>query len=187
MVLKVAETDNRRWAARAHKPELRVGVHESPWGRVLVGLVGPDLATLHFVGRGRAVGVAVDEFVAAWPGANARCDNPGTAAALKRAVAAWGGNKAARLRLLLKGTDFQRQVWRALLEIPRGETTTYGAIARQVKKPGASRAVGAAVGANPVGVLVPCHRVLAGGGKLGGYAWGVDKKKALLQSESAQD
>jgi O-6-methylguanine DNA methyltransferase len=84
---------------------------------------------------------------------------------------------------LLKGTPFQRRVWRARLEIPRGTTVTYGELARRLKNPRASRAVGQAVGANPLAVLVPCHRVLAANGALGGFAWGPEMKRALLAGE----
>jgi len=86
--------------------------------------------------------------------------------------------------LALYGTPWQRQVWRALLTIPPGETTTYKAIAGQVCTPKASRAVGAAVGANPVSWLIPCHRVLAGDGRLTGYHWGVERKRAMLVYEA---
>jgi AraC family transcriptional regulator of adaptative response/methylated-DNA-[protein]-cysteine methyltransferase len=148
----------------------------------MVGLVGQDLAALSLVDRGKQVAEVMDQFVAAWPGAVVRCDKKGTAAALKQAVAAWQG-RGRKLKLLLKGTTFQRKVWRELLKIPSGATTTYGDVARRLKNSGAMRAVGQAVGANPVAVLVPCHRVLAQGGKLGGYAWGTEKKRALLQAE----
>jgi AraC family transcriptional regulator, regulatory protein of adaptative response / methylated-DNA-[protein]-cysteine methyltransferase len=182
MALRVTEIDAQAWAKQARKPGLAVGVHESPWGWVMVGFVGRDLAALNLVERGKSVAMAMDQFVAAWPGAPVRCDKKVTAAALKQAVAAWHG-RGKKLRLLLKGTKFQRQVWRELLKIPSGATTTYGDIARRIKNTGAVRAVGQAVGANPVGVLVPCHRVLAHGGKLGGYAWGPEKKRALLKAE----
>ncbi len=182
MTLGISEIDAKTWAKQARKPELAVGVHESPWGWVMVGFVGQELAALNLVERGKSVAVAMNQFVAAWPGAPVRCDKKGTAAALKQAVAAWHG-RGKKLQLLLKGTKFQRQVWRELLKIPSGATTTYGDIARKMKNSGAVRAVGQAVGANPVGVLVPCHRVLAHGGKLGGYAWGPAKKRALLKAE----
>ena len=83
----------------------------------------------------------------------------------------------------LGGSDFQRSVWRALLEIPHGGTTTYGAIAEDLGRPRASRAVGSAVGANPVAILVPCHRVLPRTGKPGKYRWGANRKRALLDAE----
>lgn len=83
------------------------------------------------------------------------------------------------------GTPFQQAVWRALLAIPRGSTISYGALARQVGNPAAVRAVAAAVGRNPVCVVVPCHRVLGSGGALTGYAGGLPRKAALLRLEAA--
>jgi len=87
--------------------------------------------------------------------------------------------------LALYGTPWQRQVWRALLAIPPGETSTYKTVAEQVCTPKASRAVGAAVGANPISWLIPCHRVLASDGRLTGYHWGVERKRAMLMYEAA--
>jgi O-6-methylguanine DNA methyltransferase len=87
------------------------------------------------------------------------------------------------LVLDLRGTDFQRGVWAALLEIPYGETRSYQDIARKLGKPRAVRAVGAANGANPVAIVVPCHRVVQTGGKLGGYGGGLDLKARLLAME----
>lgn len=86
---------------------------------------------------------------------------------------------------LSKGTEFQQKVWRALLEIPAGETRSYGEIAAAVGAPGASRAVGAACGANPIPILVPCHRVLAAHKKLGGFSAGLKWKRLLLEKEAA--
>ena len=81
------------------------------------------------------------------------------------------------------GTPFQQSVWRALLDIPPGATTSYGALARRIGRASAVRAVGAAVGRNPLSVVVPCHRVLGGDGGLTGYAGGIERKKALLRLE----
>lgn len=91
--------------------------------------------------------------------------------------------KAPALPLDIRGTAFQQRVWAALQEIPAGETTTYAEIARRIGKPKAVRAVGAACGANPVAVAVPCHRVVGQDGKLTGYRWGVARKRALLERE----
>ena len=85
----------------------------------------------------------------------------------------------------LAGTDFQLRVWRRLLAIPFGAQTTYGALAADLGAPGDARAVGAAVAANPVAILVPCHRVVGAGGALRGYAWGLDLKRRLLTHETA--
>ena len=91
-----------------------------------------------------------------------------------------------RIELALYGTPWQRQVWRALLAIPEGALSSYRAIAEQVCTAKASRAVGAAVGRNPISWLIPCHRVLASDGRLTGYHWGVDRKRAMLAWEAAR-
>ncbi|HEY7917555.1 MAG TPA: methylated-DNA--[protein]-cysteine S-methyltransferase [Acidimicrobiales bacterium] len=85
--------------------------------------------------------------------------------------------------LSLEGTDFQRRVWEALLEIPYAETRSYGQLADRIGRPGAARALGSANGHNPIGIIVPCHRVIGAGGALVGYGGGLPRKKALLQLE----
>jgi methylated-DNA-[protein]-cysteine S-methyltransferase len=90
------------------------------------------------------------------------------------------------LALDLVGTAFQRRVWEALLTIPYGETRSYGEIARQIGSPGAFRAVGLANGHNPIGIIVPCHRVIGSNGSLTGYGGGLDRKRALLALEKSR-
>jgi len=90
------------------------------------------------------------------------------------------------LDLDLVGTVFQRRVWEALLSIPYGETRSYGEIARQIGSPGAFRAVGLANGHNPIGIIVPCHRVIGSSGQLTGYGGGLDRKRALLELEKSR-
>ena len=94
-----------------------------------------------------------------------------------------GESGLARVPLDIRGTVFQRKVWDALRRIPRGETRTYSEIAREIGAPQAVRAVGSACGANPVAVVVPCHRALRSDGGLGGYAWGLSRKSKLLELE----
>jgi len=89
-----------------------------------------------------------------------------------------------KLRLAMFGTPFEQRVWKALTAIPAGETTTYGAIARSLDAPGASRAVGLANGSNPIAIVVPCHRVIGSSGALTGYGGGLDKKRWLLEHEA---
>ncbi len=96
-----------------------------------------------------------------------------------------GERRDFQVPLDLRGTDFQLDVWRALCEVPFGETLSYGEIARSIKRPRAARPVGAASGANPLPIIVPCHRVIASGGKLGGYSGGLDSKRKLLALEKA--
>ncbi|OBI84509.1 methylated-DNA--[protein]-cysteine S-methyltransferase [Mycobacterium sp. E740] len=90
------------------------------------------------------------------------------------------------LELDLIGTEFQRRVWAALLTIPYGQTRSYGEIARQIAAPGAFRAVGLANGHNPIGIIVPCHRVIGANGSLTGYGGGLDRKKTLLEMEKSR-
>jgi AraC family transcriptional regulator of adaptative response/methylated-DNA-[protein]-cysteine methyltransferase len=95
-------------------------------------------------------------------------------------------SKLSEIKLHLKGTDFQLKVWEALLKIPMGKLSTYGSIAEKIKQPGASRAVGTAIGSNPVAFLIPCHRVIQSSGTIGGYMWGPTRKTAIIGWESAK-
>jgi AraC family transcriptional regulator, regulatory protein of adaptative response / methylated-DNA-[protein]-cysteine methyltransferase len=96
----------------------------------------------------------------------------------------WG--KLPEIKLHLKGTGFQLKVWEALLKIPMGKLCTYGTIAEKIGHANASRAVGTAIGSNPVTFLIPCHRVIQASGKLGGYMWGTTRKTAMIGWESAK-
>lgn len=96
-------------------------------------------------------------------------------------------NQLDQVKLHLKGTDFQLKVWECLLKIPMGKLTTYGHIAHHIKKPKASRAVGTAIGSNPVAFLIPCHRVIQSSGLIGGYMWGPTRKKAMIGWEAAYE
>ena len=95
-------------------------------------------------------------------------------------------SKLSEIKLHLKGTDFQLKVWETLLKIPMGQLATYGSIAHQIEKPNASRAVGTAIGSNPVAFLIPCHRVIQSTGTFGGYMWGNTRKTAIIGWEGAQ-
>lgn len=95
-------------------------------------------------------------------------------------------SKLSEIKLHLKGTDFQLKVWEALLKIPMGKLSTYGAIAKKIQQPNASRAVGTAIGSNPVAFLIPCHRVIQSTGTFGGYMWGPTRKAAIIGWEGAK-
>ena len=95
-------------------------------------------------------------------------------------------SKLNQIKLHLKGTDFQLKIWESLLKIPMGKLSTYGTIAEQIGSPNASRAVGTAIGSNPVAFLIPCHRVIQSSGALGGYMWGTTRKTAIIGWEGAQ-
>lgn len=95
-------------------------------------------------------------------------------------------SKINEIKLHLKGTDFQLKVWESLLKIPMGKLSTYGNIAEQIGRPKASRAVGTAIGSNPIAFLIPCHRVIQSSGNIGGYMWGPIRKTAMIGWESAR-
>ncbi len=111
-------------------------------------------------------------------------DDPGLAGTVRQITEYFAGNrKSFSIRLDLRGTEFQKKVWKALSAIPYGRTETYGSIAGRIGRPGASRAVGAACGANPAAIVVPCHRVIGADGALTGFAGGLAMKKKLLAME----
>ncbi len=104
--------------------------------------------------------------------------------ALKIFVGNW--EELSKIKLHIKGTDFQLKVWESLLKIPQGQLATYGNVASSIQKPKASRAVGTAIGHNPVAFLIPCHRVIQSSGRIGGYMWGNTRKTAIIGWEAAQ-
>lgn len=119
-------------------------------------------------------------------GAPEQADHPHLALAARELAAYFAGRSLHfTVALDATGTDFQHQVWQALLGIAPGQLSTYGEIAQRLGRPGAARAVGAAVGRNPVAIIVPCHRVVGSDGSLTGYAAGLPRKRALLAHEAA--
>ena len=153
----------------------------SPRGLVALGFVDEGApARTGFEHQGRSEADAIANLTARYPSADIVRDD-----AAARAMAARAFESGEPLPVALYGTPFRRQIWRALLEIPAGETWTYGALARAAGSPGAARAVGAAVGANPLSWFIPCHRALAADGRLHNYHWGVARKRAMLAYEAA--
>ncbi|MEZ5458136.1 MAG: methylated-DNA--[protein]-cysteine S-methyltransferase [Steroidobacteraceae bacterium] len=166
--------------------EIRWGIADSPFGPMTVGETDRGLCHLAFCPDERLTDRPPARLQARWARARYRRDDAAAArVAGQLATAAAGLAGRASLRLYLAGTNFQLRVWRALLELDSA-ATTYGALAAAIDAPTAARAVGGAVGANPVAWLIPCHRVLRENGALGGYAWGEDRKRAMLAWESLQ-
>ncbi len=159
---------------------IRIGEHTTPLGVCRIALAGDRVCYLGFVEEGGASSLE-SEVGGVWPGTPLERDPEGTAAMME---AVFCGRSGA-ITVLLRGTDFQMRVWPALLEIPPGSLVTYGKLAGRVGCPGGARAAGQAVGANPVAVLIPCHRVVGSDGRLGGYRWGAEIKRALLLRERA--
>ena len=163
---------------------IRLGFADSPFGPCLIGETPRGISHLSFHDD-RNRDDALVELRAEWPAARFAWDD--TAAA--RIVAAmFDAKKNARtsgLRAFVRGTPFQVRVWQALLRIPHGALVSYGRLAALVGNPGAARAVGSAVGANPLSYLIPCHRVIRETGVIGNYRWSPVRKRALLAWEGA--
>ena len=156
---------------------IRHGVADTPFGTAFFAETSRGLCRLAFIED--AGTVELRNLQDEWPQARFVRDD----AHAKTLVETIWGRRAAKLPLSVCGTNFQVQVWRALLELDDGETVTYSELARRLGKPDGARAVGNAVGANPIAWVIPCHRVLRAGGKLGGYRWGVARKQMIRRWE----
>ncbi|MCO5064156.1 MAG: methylated-DNA--[protein]-cysteine S-methyltransferase [Rhizobiaceae bacterium] len=164
---------------------IRFGYHISPFGVALVMVTDRGLAGLSFNDPGDERAAFAD-MSGRWPSATYVEDMSATAPYAARIFdpARWRSDQP--LQVVLIGTDFQVRVWQALLRIPMGRARAYSEIANEIGAPAASRAVGAAIGANPISFVVPCHRALGKSGALTGYHWGLTRKRAILGWEAGQ-
>jgi AraC family transcriptional regulator of adaptative response/methylated-DNA-[protein]-cysteine methyltransferase len=189
---RTARLGSRRAPARTSesvgRDEIAYTLGQTPLGLALVATSSAGVSAI-FLGddRPQLEGAVRARFrtstvVAATAGADAGAD------ALRRRVISHLGAPAGAIDvpLDLRGTPFQQQVWRELRRIPAGQTATYAQIAERIGRPEAVRAVASAIGANPVAVVVPCHRVVRSDGSLSGYRWGVERKRALLARERVE-
>ena len=164
---------------------MRFGFHPSPFGEAILVATERGLAGLGFVDDGDRQ-AALADMTRRWPKAEYVEDAAATAPLAQRIFNPSQWQAEQPLRVVLIGTDFEVRVWQTLLRIPRDRATTYSDIARHIGKPAACRAVGAAVGKNPVSFVVPCHRVLGRSGALTGYHWGLTRKQAILGWEAGR-
>jgi AraC family transcriptional regulator of adaptative response/methylated-DNA-[protein]-cysteine methyltransferase len=178
--LGMAPSDYRRGA---HTLAIRYVVRQTPLGWLLMAATERGVCAAQFGGsKGALVQQLRDEF----PNANfssAAAHNPSLDAWCAALIRHLAGGPRPTVPLDLRGTAFQMRVWQFLTQIPRGQTITYQALARGIGKPAAVRAAASACGANSIAILIPCHRVIRGDGSLGGYRWGLDKKRLLLAQE----
>jgi AraC family transcriptional regulator of adaptative response/methylated-DNA-[protein]-cysteine methyltransferase len=173
------------WKTGGEGLTIRFGFHPSPFGSALVMATERGLAGLAFADPGEEPSALAD-MKARWPRATYIEDSARTAAIARRIFDSSQWQQDKPLRLVLIGTDWEVRVWETLLQIPMGRLTTYSDIAGKIRKPAAARAVGAAVGKNPVSFVVPCHRVVGKSGELTGYHWGITRKRAMLGWEAGQ-
>ena len=173
------------WKNRGEGLMISYGFHPSPFGLALVMATEFGMCGLAFADPGGEA-AALSDMKNRWPNAQYAEDSARTA---QFAAQVFGDSRlrpGQPLRVTFIGTDFEIRVWETLLKIPVGQATTYGDIASHIGKPKAARAVGAAVGKNPLSFVVPCHRVLGKSGALTGYHWGLTRKKAILGWEMAR-
>ena len=166
---------------------IRYGLHHTPFGKCLIATTERGICHLGFVQASE--GNVIDELAADWKQAKMKEDYKSTAPLIELIFPTERtrlDTTSQPLSLHLRGTNFQIKVWEALLKIPAGATTTYEQIAAQIGNPNAVRAVGTAVGHNPIAVVVPCHRVIRKTGEFGNYRYGTARKKALLARELGQ-
>ncbi len=173
------------WKAGGDGLTVKFGFHPSPFGKALIMATDRGLAGLAFADPGEEQ-AALKDMRRRWPKATYVADETRTAPIARRIFdpSEWRADQP--LRVVLIGTDWEVRVWDALLKIPMGNVVTYSGIAEKVCSPAAARAVGAAVGKNPVAFVVPCHRVIGKSGDLTGYHWGITRKRAMLGWEAGQ-
>ncbi|HZP70125.1 MAG TPA: methylated-DNA--[protein]-cysteine S-methyltransferase [Pseudolabrys sp.] len=171
------------WKAGGEGLTITYGFHPCPFGMALVMTTPRGLAGLALADAGKERS-ALRDMKSRWPRAHYVEDFAATAATARRIFdpALWRKNQP--LRVVLIGTDFEIRVWERLLDIPMGRLTTYSDLAARAGSPKAARAVGAAVGRNPICFVVPCHRVIGKSGELTGYHWGLTRKRAILGWEA---
>ncbi|GAB4050899.1 bifunctional transcriptional activator/DNA repair enzyme AdaA [Spirosoma litoris] len=163
---------------------LSYGVFESPFGPYLLGAIKGKIALLHFLNEGDELETIL---TTAWPEVVLQQDKEVVQSLANQIFPSTKGAISTQsLPVLLRGSAFQLKVWEALLKIPEGRLASYDQIAEAIGQPTASRAVGTAIGSNPVGYLIPCHRVIKKTGLFGGYRWGTDRKQAMLGWEAAR-
>jgi AraC family transcriptional regulator of adaptative response/methylated-DNA-[protein]-cysteine methyltransferase len=173
------------WKSGGTGVSIAYGSHASPFGTALVFATERGLCGLAFADRGEEA-AALNDMRARWPNAWLVEDRARTSPYARRIFdpALWRSDEP--LRVVLIGTDFEIRVWDTLLAIPFGATSTYSRVAQRIGRPKAARAVGAAVGKNPISFVVPCHRVMGSSGALTGYHWGLTRKRAILGWEAAR-
>lgn len=173
------------YKARGSGMQIRFGLHESPFGLVLISITERGVCGLSFHEPSTWI-EGLNCLRQRWVNAEFIKDQHRTASYRDRIFSRVYNNNGTPIKLILNGTNFQLKVWEALLRIPEGFVCSYQDIANWIGKPDASRAVGNAVGANPISYLIPCHRVIRSSGIIGDYHWGATRKKSIFVWENAK-
>lgn len=168
------------WRNRGEGIAMTWGAAPSPFGTAVLVTTEYGLAGIGFADGEVTIEQAFEDLRARWPNASYARDDGKIAPVAARVFDPTKWDPKQPVRVVLIGTDFEVSVWETLLKIPVGKATTYSEVARRIGRPSASRAVGAAVGKNPISFVVPCHRVVGSSGALTGYHWGLPRKRAIL-------
>ncbi|MEE4254249.1 MAG: methylated-DNA--[protein]-cysteine S-methyltransferase [Desulfuromusa sp.] len=162
--------------------QIEYAFHPTPFGECFIAVTERGICRLEFIDSVKET-MTVQRLRKAWPKALLKEETVKTEKIIQQIFSSSHNPAKKPLLLLLEGTNFQLKVWQALLKIPQGCVASYGYLAEKLGQPNASRAVGTAIGNNPISYLIPCHRVLRGDGGIGGYRWGIDRKLAILGKE----
>ena len=163
---------------------IRYGIHDTLFGKSVIATTERGICNLYFLDASEQ---AIEQMLRSeWSNAEIIYDPAATQPLYELIFNAAISSHQKSLTLLVKGTNFQIQVWRALLNVPFGGVTTYQTVAEIMGRPTAARAVGNAIGKNPIGYLIPCHRVIRESGELGGYRWGTERKATILGWEAGR-
>jgi AraC family transcriptional regulator of adaptative response/methylated-DNA-[protein]-cysteine methyltransferase len=165
--------------------EINYGIHSTPFGQALIAMTSRGICALRFLDQKNSQ-LALDLLAKEWPKAHLKSDQINTASQMKKVFGSINPDERRPFHLYLKGTNFQIQVWRALLTLPTGYLVSYQQVAELIGRPSATRAVASAIAQNPIGFLIPCHRVINKNGRYHNYRWGSTRKKAIIAWEAAQ-
>lgn len=164
--------------------KITYGFYQSPVGEMVLAQTDEGLCWLGFMVKGYK-GDGLERMRMHFAGAEFVQDDEAMTGLGDEVIRLWRAGREQDITLDLRGTDFQKDVWQALFAIKRGDVCSYGDVANDIGRSRASRAVGSAVGSNPVSLIVPCHRVVQKSGGLGNYGWGLELKRRLLEEEGA--
>lgn len=178
-IVTVKHEESKEFNSKKNPPSISFSIHSSKIGKLIIASTSKGICYVGYLEKGVT---SVQQLQMRFPFSKIK-NKKSKMHMLFREVFKKDWHDMTKIPLHLKGTEFQCKVWEALLEIPFGTITTYSNIAEKVGRPKAQRAVGTAIGKNPILFLIPCHRVVAANGKLGGFYWGIDKKVMLLNRE----
>ena len=178
-IVTVKHEESKEFNSKKNPPLISFSIHSSKIGKLIIASTSKGICYVGYLEKGLT---SVQQLQMRFPFSKIK-NKKNKIHLLFKEVFKKDWHDMTKIPLHLKGTEFQCKVWEALLEIPYGTITTYSNIAEKVGRPKAQRAVGTAIGKNPILFLIPCHRVVAANGKLGGFYWGIDKKVMLLNRE----